>query len=109
MTLLIWLLFVSYPLILSREVDGYFITTEGFAVTLFTSVCVYFYTSLQWNVLSVKLMDKYLTPRSSEDFISFFPLFFHLLGCIFIKFFQSCLYFTTKVFLSLKFFISTLG
>ena len=76
MTLLIWLLFVSYPLILSREVDGCFITIEGFAVTLFTSVCIYFYASLQWNVLSVKLIGKYLTPRSSEVFISFFvPVF----------------------------------
>lgn len=93
-----WLLFVSYPLILSREVDGCFITIEGFAVTLFTSMCVYFYASLQWNVLSVKLMGKFLTPRSSEVFISFFARFFHLLGCIFIKFFQFCLYFTTKVF-----------
>jgi len=46
MTLLIWLLFVSYPLILSRDADGCFITIEGFSVTLFTSVHVSVYIFL---------------------------------------------------------------
>ena len=109
MSLLIWLLFVSYPLILSREVDGCFITTEGFAVTLFTSVCVYFSTSLQWNVLSVKLMGKYLTPRSSEVFISFFCLFFPFIRMHFYQIFPVLFIYHNNSFLGLKFFISNLG